>query len=129
MFSTPIKVYLIFDGESSISSTSTVKSYKQALFKLFIFDVLGRAGLVINLDKGQMPIQVSVYFGFVVDSRSMRIYLPEKKFEMISGKTFVFMKTSCVHVVGGVNAMNELKVLERQPSKTPVYYPCQLFVR
>ena len=102
MFSTPIKVYLIFDGESSISSTSTVKSYKQALFKLFIFDVLGRAGLVINLDKGQMPIQASVYFGFVVDSRSMRIYLPEKKIEMILGKTILFMKTSCVHVMDGV---------------------------
>ena len=42
---------------------STVKSYKQALFKLFIFDVLGRAGLVINLDKGQIPILVSVFFG------------------------------------------------------------------
>ena len=118
-FSTPIKVYLclrcgIVILIYIIDIFSTAKSYKQALFKLFIFDVLGRAGLVINLDKGQMPIQVSVYFGFVVDSRSMRIYLPEKKIEMILGKTFIFMKTSCVHVVGGGNAMNELKVLERQ---------------
>ena len=56
----------------------------------------------------------------------MRIYLSVKKLEMISGKTFVFMKTSCVLGVSGVNAMNVLKVLEHQPSKTPVYYPCQL---
>ena len=70
------------------------KSYEQALFKLFILDVLGRAGLVINLDKGQMPTLAAVYFGFVVDSRSMRIYLPEKKIEMILGKFLVFMKTS-----------------------------------
>ena len=105
-FSTPIKVYLclrcgIVILIYIIDIFSTAKSYKQALSKLFIFDVLGRASLVINLDKGQMPIQVSVYFGFVVDSRSMRIYFLEK-IEMILGKTIVFMETSCVHVMDGV---------------------------
>ena len=59
--------------------STPIKSYKQALFKLFICDVLGRAGLVINLDKGQMPTQAAVYLGFMVDSRSMRIYLPRRR--------------------------------------------------
>ena len=84
-FSTPIKVYLclrcgIVILIYIIDIFFTAKSYKQALSKLFIFDVLGRASLVINLGKGQMPVQVSVYFGFVVDSRSMRIYLRRLSF-------------------------------------------------
>ena len=64
----PIKVYLylrcgIVILIYIIDIFSTAKSYKQALFKLFICDVLGRAGLVINLDKRQILILVSVFFG------------------------------------------------------------------
>ena len=83
---------------------STAKSYKQALSMLYIFDVLGRASLVINLDKGQMPIQVSVYFGFVMDSRSMRIYFLEKKIDIFTtAKSYEqapFVKLFVIDVLG-----------------------------
>ena len=89
---------------SPSSSTLTISlprpsHIEQALYiKLFVIDVLGRAGWVINLDKGQMPTQATTYLGFVVDSRSMRIYLPEAKVEKILEKILNLRKSSWVHV-------------------------------
>ena len=51
-----------------------------------MINILERAGWIINLDKGQIPTQATMFLGFVVDSLKMEFQLPKKKIVKILDK-------------------------------------------
>ena len=61
-------------------------SYHEGFYwKFFFKDLMGMAGWVINLDKGQLPSQQAVYLGITVDTQNMMFKLPAVKEEKILG--------------------------------------------